>query len=381
MELMYINITSLVLLGCLGCGWCQTSNIKMTITSTWPAVGADKTIKTREGSEVWFTCRGDGLPNAYTARWQFIQYDEKGEMSDFYDVARDTTPETPDYEVEKLDSNIWKLKIPTLKDYMVGEYACYLRYRGVKYDDSRKVVMLVKPEIQHHHMNATNSVIQEGKSLELYCNATGFPRPTIRWSRPDGKTIPGIPGGLYRNGEMLLLKNIEPEDRGMYVCEAKNELNEFDSRMFKINVEFKPLIMAEKNKYTQALGYPVTLRCTVQGYPEPEDHEIEWMKGTDSLQGGTRYSLKTTKSLNNIQTTELVIFKVDKSDMGTYVCKARNKEGEGEGASLELLESPVPIIDKPDTADKITGSATMTTVTIATMTISLSLAIALGHFS
>ena len=60
-----------------------------------------------------------------------------------------------------------------------------------------------------------------GRSLNLTCEATGPPRPDIRWYK-DGQPV--TRGGISRiNGISLLpLKNVQPHDQGEYWCEAEN---------------------------------------------------------------------------------------------------------------------------------------------------------------
>ena len=56
--------------------------------------------------------------------------------------------------------------------------------------------------------------LNESKRLQLFCNATGVPEPTIHWSK-DGKD-------LRYTGERLSIYPVKYTDRGSYLCTADN---------------------------------------------------------------------------------------------------------------------------------------------------------------
>lgn len=60
-------------------------------------------------------------------------------------------------------------------------------------------------------------VATEGDTLTLNCSATGDPRPVVSWKRY-GAQLP-VGKGLQTNG-VLVLRNMEINDKGNYICAA-----------------------------------------------------------------------------------------------------------------------------------------------------------------
>jgi hypothetical protein len=56
--------------------------------------------------------------------------------------------------------------------------------------------------------------LNESKRLQLFCNATGVPEPTIHWFK-DGET-------LDYEGERLSIYPVKYTDKGTYRCTADN---------------------------------------------------------------------------------------------------------------------------------------------------------------
>ena len=60
-----------------------------------------------------------------------------------------------------------------------------------------------------------------GNTIEIACNATGNPKPTIKWRRVT-KTLPSN-ARVEQNGK-LVLENIKKSDEGLYQCYAENDV-------------------------------------------------------------------------------------------------------------------------------------------------------------
>ena len=58
-------------------------------------------------------------------------------------------------------------------------------------------------------------------TFQVTCQAEGFPRPTVNWSRV-GMPLPA--GRVEVNRGTLTIKNLTPADSGLYECVAMNTM-------------------------------------------------------------------------------------------------------------------------------------------------------------
>ena len=65
----------------------------------------------------------------------------------------------------------------------------------------------------------------EGKDVSVVCNATGNPKPSIKWRR----VIKKLPTNAHvENNGTLVLKNLQKVDGGLYQCIAENTVGKAD---------------------------------------------------------------------------------------------------------------------------------------------------------
>ena len=71
--------------------------------------------------------------------------------------------------------------------------------------------------------------------MEVYCNATGIPDPTVIWTK--------VEGGGYNatEGKLLNITNITRAQAGDYMCTANNTCGE-ESTMANIDVRRKNIM-------------------------------------------------------------------------------------------------------------------------------------------
>ena len=71
----------------------------------------------------------------------------------------------------------------------------------------------------------------EGEELTIFCNATGYPLPTISWTIDGNSLHTSNSSGmdLSYEGKQLTIKNVNRGDNGVYRCVAENSLGNVTS--------------------------------------------------------------------------------------------------------------------------------------------------------
>ena len=95
----------------------------------------------------------------------------------------------------------------------------------------------------------SNSVVREGNTVTITCEALGYPPPTVVWSRANGTlsdrvsvsdsvSVPIGYGSVTRVGVNLTITNASREDTGVYMCSANNSVGS-DNKYISTNVQCK----------------------------------------------------------------------------------------------------------------------------------------------
>lgn len=95
------------------------------------------------------------------------------------------------------------------------------RYRKVSKMFSSFVFLAVPPKIQP---GPRVIKVQVGHQVELACVATGFPKPTLTWTK-DGKRYSVSPDGS------LKLRKVGLDDEGIFTCTATNTAGRDEARL------------------------------------------------------------------------------------------------------------------------------------------------------
>ena len=98
-----------------------------------------------------------------------------------------------------------------------------------------------------------DTIVREGDTTTITCEALGYPPSTILWNRIDGNlsdrvsvsdsvSVPTGYGNVTRVSANLTITNADREDTGEYSCSANNSIGS-DNRNFSTIVQCKFVIV------------------------------------------------------------------------------------------------------------------------------------------
>ncbi|NWX98094.1 OBSL1 protein, partial [Nothoprocta ornata] len=193
--------------------------------------------------------------------------------------------------------------------------------------------------------------VQTGADAVLKCQIAGEPRPSILWEKdrtpiePSGRFHVEARGNVYS----LLVSRVTPEDSGLYVCKAKNNVGEtYAAATLRVEAgepseegdpENKPpVFLVRPSSMRVCRGEDVTFTCRVAGRPclalhwEKDGHKLS------ELFESSHFSVGREPEDWHF----LKLFSARLPDSGVYVCRARSGSQEALAAAVLLVEPLEP---------------------------------------
>uniref|UniRef100_A0A8C7JTX3 Hemicentin 1 n=1 Tax=Oncorhynchus kisutch TaxID=8019 RepID=A0A8C7JTX3_ONCKI len=185
-----------------------------------------------------------------------------------------------------------------------GRYTCVARNSAGQASRHFHLKVLDPPRINGSGVAAEVSVVVN-HVLELLCEATGIPAPTLTWMK-DGRPLP---------------QTDSLRDTGRYTCLANSPAGD-DDKDFLVRVHVPPNIAGESTPQNVSVlqNRQVTLECKSDAVPPPA---LTW---PDVPLLSPNIAGKTTRQFNlAVNGTELRETQV--TDTGRYLCMATNQAG------------------------------------------------------
>ncbi|XP_078225314.1 inactive tyrosine-protein kinase 7 isoform X2 [Callithrix jacchus] len=168
------------------------------------------------------------------------------------------------------------------------------------------------------------------KEATVPCSATGREKPTIKWVRADGSSLPEW---VTDNAGTLHFARVTRDDAGNYTCIASNGPQGQIRAHVQLTVAVFITFKVEPERTTVYQGHTALLQCEAQGDPKPL---IQW-KGKDRILDPTKLGPR----MHIFQNGSLVIHDVAPEDSGRYTCIA------GNSCNIKHTEAPLYVVDKP----------------------------------
>ena len=219
--------------------------------------------------------------------------------------------------------NFWTLRINNVQLNDSGSYSCQINTEPMT-TQVGILNVVYPPDITTGPNTSNDTIVAEGDSVKLMCEATGYPEPTIIWKREDGSD----PQLQRVEGNELKLQRLTRSDFGAYLCIAVNGIPPVVSKRIMLNIGVPPDIIIGPNTFNDTIvaeGDSITLRCEVEGYPEPT---VIWAREDQTPivqrnpQGKITQTLSAPQKIS--EENELKLEGLTKADMGAYLCYARN---------------------------------------------------------
>ncbi|XFG08582.1 hypothetical protein AB1E19_012206 [Capra hircus] len=211
-----------------------------------------------------------------------------------------------------------KLEITSALEVDRGQYICVATSVAGEKEIKYEVDVLVPPAIEGGD-ETSYFIVMVNNLLELDCQVTGSPPPTIMWLK-DGQLIDERDGfKILLNGRKLVIAQAQVSDTGLYRCVATNTAGDH-KKEFEVTVHVPPTIKSSGLSERAVLKYkPIALQCIANGIPNPS---ITWLKDGQPV-STAQGNLKIQSSGRLLQIAKALM-----EDAGRYTCVATNAAGE-----------------------------------------------------
>ncbi|KAL3870864.1 hypothetical protein ACJMK2_038896 [Sinanodonta woodiana] len=232
----------------------------------------------------------------------------------------------------RIDTNPYgesNLEINPVRKTDTGRYICKTGPTGNMVTHTNiELIVQFGPKLSWESINRT---MHEGETGELWCNASGIPKPTIEWFRKFRVNNDTRYENIGISGNMLRIHNITRYAKDIYKCHASNELGSAEGF---INVDV--LFPAELEVFEEELqgvngDLNVEMACAVTANPMVN---IVWYKGDEEnhiQENNWKYKIQNEDDMKEYYYTTISILKkvypLEHADFDTYYCKAQNDTG------------------------------------------------------
>ncbi|XP_022810214.1 deleted in malignant brain tumors 1 protein-like, partial [Stylophora pistillata] len=209
-----------------------------------------------------------------------------------------------------------QLTLTAVNRSKTGTFQC-LAWNGIGNNSTRTCSLDVYYKPLVLNLECPISII-EGYDATVHCSATGNPLPNITWIQQDTKDV------LSTNGQ-LTLTAVNRSKVGTLQCVAWNGIGNNSTRTCSLDVFFQPQIFDIHCPATIVEGSNITFHCNATGNPSPN---ITWIWQDKGYVLGRSENLTLTE--------------VNRSQTGTYLCRAWNGIGSNSTrtCNLDLYYAP-----------------------------------------
>ncbi|XP_056021894.1 lachesin-like isoform X2 [Ostrea edulis] len=254
--------------------------------------------------------------------------------------------------IERPHISDWNLFIHGVELSDAGKYMCQINTVPVKI---KYIVLSVHepPAIIPGMSSPQKVTAKEGETVQLVCNVTGVPAPTVTWYRKSSHSRNHINMEVIGyDGMVLQIRNISRYCDDVYRCVANNGVEPSASREMTVTVQFPPEVRVQNRKIQQKLGKETILDCRVTANPQQNS---AWTKNGITIENDEKFEIDLYRDYTNSLTLSLKISDIQNSDYGAYRCEAQNELGRDfQDTYLLELKPMTPAPTTPSTTKRTT---------------------------
>ncbi|XP_039611708.1 basement membrane-specific heparan sulfate proteoglycan core protein isoform X4 [Polypterus senegalus] len=281
------------------------------------------TIRVKVGEPINLECNGAGDPRP-TVTWRRLNDAQKL-------IIQSPVP---------MDSNA-VMQILAARHEDSGTYVCVARNQVGTVQAQVEVIVEggpIVPTIPIASVDEPMLIVVEGGTATLRCSASGYPTPTITWS----KLRAPLPWKHNIVNNTLMLPNVGRQDSGQYICNATNVMGTSEITIM-LDVETLPYATTLEDSLSVQVGEVIRLQCLAHG---SAPLKYQWFKVNGTLPSRARVQ-ESTLQINLAATT----------DSGTYKCVVSNKVGTSESFASVTVMSHLEVRVSPHIEVKGPGSS------------------------
>lgn len=244
----------------------------------------------------------------------------------------------------KIDSNNEFLSILFIKRVTYndnGNYTCVASNDAATTNYTATMIVNVPPSWKIIPVDKSVTV---GDSIVIDCQADGFPEPRIWWEKSSG-SLPGDYQTIISNSHIhtlengsLMIKEIEQNDAGFYLCQATNSIGSGLSKVVELTVHVAAYFKAKFSALALKKGDNAQLQCQAFG---ELPITITWRKDRQSFEhpSDPRYEIQQIEQEDSILST-LIIKSIDRRDSALFTCLAVNAYGQDDTNIQLIIQEP-----------------------------------------
>lgn len=221
------------------------------------------------------------------------------------------------------------LVIHNLKKEDAGNFTCIISFTP-QLEVQHTINVFAPAMIKSIEPVGPTQVLKKGSSLTLNCNVTGYPPPTIKWTKK----------GKHESSEVvdltsepsIILNSVDRRDSGVYECSAENNQGPKASSSLSVRVIYAPEINVEEEVVATSENYNAKLKCIVHAEPKAV---VQWLKNNEHMSPSDHIQFS-----HNGHVYFLDIIKVITDDFAKYTCIANNSLGTEVSKIIEVTGKP-----------------------------------------